>query len=362
MIQFIVIFFVIFFIVAIIFIQALSKPQQTQQSQQSQQSQQPQQLQEQIQKLLQQTRLLPQQPHQPQSQQTQQQIDCVGVWEDVGECTINRCDPTRNTIGLGKQKRKFVASTKSQNQGKPCPGTIEEVDCSLNNYIGCTQCGGSDGERVTGASCDNIKRCDNLIGIGERIDKWSVSSYNTLPYCIMPKDSKVTCMKPWPNCDCRYDISDKSNCNETNTVCEGSTSTCTVNFTKIRELPGGVCTKPEPRHYNVNLDKCSCTVERKEEAWEYTRPRCDPSNPTTFIADKKTRLITITKTGGNKSCTFPKLNNETVLDTVANKVKGKINPNGNLQFGSTNDFTGATFQTVETENNISLPDHFKCKS
>jgi hypothetical protein len=223
MIEFVIIFFVLFFIVAIIFIQALAKPQQQQQ----------QQLQEQIQKLLQQTRLQPQQPQQPQFQ-TQQQIDCVGVWEDVGECTINRCDPIRNTIGLGKQKRKFVASTQSQNQGKPCPGTIEEVDCSLNNYIGCTQCGGSDGERVTGASCDNIKRCDGLIGIGERIDKWSVSSYNTLPYCVMPKDSKVTCMKPWPYCDCTYNISDKSNCNETNTVCEGSTSTCAVNFTKIK--------------------------------------------------------------------------------------------------------------------------------
>ena len=288
-------------------------------------------------------------------------IDCAGAWRNVGECKIDRCDPNQNTRGLGIQEQEFVPSTNSQNQGRPCPRS-QEIDCSLNNYIGCTQCGGRDGKRVNGASCENIKRCEGLIGIGERIDKWSVSSYNTLPYCIMPPDSKVTCYEAWPYCDCDYEISSNNYCNETNTVCEGNSSICTVDYTKRESLLGGVCTKPEPKHFNVNLDKCSCTVTRIPGDWIYTKPSCDPSNPTTFIANKRSRPITITKTGGNKACTFPKLNNnETILDTSENTVKGKINPSGTLQFGSTNDFIGATFQTVETDNAISFPNDDKCK-
>ena len=290
-------------------------------------------------------------------------IDCVGAWKDVGYCKINRCDPSKNTVGLGKQRQEFVVQTYAQNEGKPCPGPTREVDCSLDNYIDCAQCGGLYGLRVLGASCDNINTCDGLVGIGERIDKWSVNSYAVLPNCVMPPDSKVTCRSAgeWPYCKCNYNILSNSYCNETNTVCtSANTNTCTVDITKRVQLPGGVCTEPEPKHYNVNLDKCKCTVTRKEEGWIYTNPRCDPSNRTTFIADKRTRTITITKTGGNKACTFLKLPNETILNTTENNVKGKLNPNGELQFGSTNDFNGATFQTVETEN-VNFPDNINCK-
>ena len=295
-------------------------------------------------------------------------INCVGAWRDVGTCTIDRCDPTKNTIGLGKQKQEFVASITSKNQGNPCPGPTRVVDCSLNNYIECTQCGGSNGARVIGATCDNIKTCDGKTGIGERIDKWSVSSYNALPYCVMPQDSKVTCRTAgdWSNCMCSYDISSNSFCNETNTVCQGTGSECTVNYTKREPLPQpnnapGICTEPVPKHYNVNLDKCGCTVTRTYGDWIYTNPRCDPSNRTTLIDTSRSRPITITKTGGNKACVFQKIsNNETILDPVANNVKGKINPNGSLQFGATNDFNGATLHTVETENNISFADNINC--
>ena len=290
-------------------------------------------------------------------------VDCVGAWKDVGTCMVNKCDPSNNTVGLGKQRQEFVVQTYAQNEGKPCPGLTREVDCSLNNHIGCTQCGGIYGDRVPGASCDNINTCDGLIGIGERIDKWNVSSYAVLPNCIMPQDSKVTCRTAgeWPYCKCSYDISSNTYCNESNTVCtSANTNTCTVNYTERVQLPGGVCTEPKPKHYNVNLDKCKCTVTRKEEGWIYTNPRCDPSNRTTFIADARSRKVTITKTEGNKACTFPKLLNETILDTSENNVKGKLNPNGELQFGSTNDFNDATFQTVETEN-VNFPDNINCK-
>jgi len=37
-----------------------------------------------------------------------------------------------------------------------------------------------------------------------------------------------------------------------------------------------------------------------------------------------------------------------------------MNPNGSLQFGATNDFNGATFQTIETEN-VSFADNINCK-
>jgi hypothetical protein len=294
-------------------------------------------------------------------------VDCVGTWRDMGYCKIDRCDPSKNTVGLGKQRQEFVVQTYSQNEGKPCPGPTREIDCSLNNYEDCVTC---KGQREIGASCENIKTCDGLIGIGERIDKWSSGSLTVLPYCVMPADSKVSCRTAgkWPSCECTYDISSNTFCNENNTVCTSpSSSICTVNFTKTNQLPGGICTEQEPRHNNVNVDKCVCTVTRTYANfgnWQYTNPRCDPSNRTTLIADSRsrTRTITITKTGGNKACIIHKLPNETILDTPANVGKGTFR-NNILQFGSTNDSNGSTFQTVETEieNNVSLPDNASCK-
>ena len=299
-------------------------------------------------------------------------VNCVGAWKNVGSCKINICDLTNNTVGLGKQTQEFVVSTPSKNQGKPCPGPTREVDCSSNNYIECTQCGGVNGKRVPGATCDNIKSCEDLIGIGERIDKWSATSFNVLPGCITPADIKVKCSTAgeWPNCNCKYTVQNESFCNETNTVCKGLGSECTVGHTLRESLPQpnnapGICTDQlRNKYYNVNLDKCRCTVSRNIGNWIYTRPSC---NGSTFIATSRSRPITITKTGGNKACIFPKLsNNEKILDTVENNAKGNlyVEPLTNievLQFAATNDLKDSTFETVEIENGISLPDNVNCK-
>jgi len=299
-------------------------------------------------------------------------IDCVGAWKNVGSCKIDRCDLTKNTVGLGKQTQEFVVSTPSKNQGKPCPGPTREVDCSLNNYIECTQCGGGNGARAPGATCDNINTCEDLIGIGERIDKWSATSYNVLPGCITPADIKVKCSTAgeWPNCNCKYSVQDESFCNETNTVCKGIGTECTVDYTfreslKQQNNAPGICTDQlRNKYYNLNLHKCRCTVKRDVGNWIYTNPTC---NGTTFIATRRSRPITITKTGGNKACVFPKLsNNEKILDTVENNAKGQLYIEQltnieSLQFAAENDLKDSTFQTVETENNISLPDNINCK-
>lgn len=299
-------------------------------------------------------------------------IDCVGAWKNVGSCKIDRCDLTNNTVGLGKQTQEFVVSTQSKNQGKPCPGPTREIDCSFENYIECTQCGGENGMRVPGATCDNITTCEDLIGIGERIDKWYATSYNVLPGCITPPDIKVKCNTAgeWPNCNCKYSVQDESFCNETNTVCKGIGSECIVDYTVRESLPQpnnapGICTDQlRNKFYNVNLDKCRCTVKRELGNWIYTNPRC---NRTTFIADKRSRSITIEKTGGNKACTFSKLsNNEKILDTDENNKKGQmyvetLTNTETLQFGAENDLIGSTFQTIETEDNINLPDNINCK-
>jgi hypothetical protein len=295
-------------------------------------------------------------------------VDCVGEWKNVGSCKIDSCNPKKNTEGLGKQTQFYDVKTLSKNEGKVCLGPTKEVPCYEDNYIGCTQCGGMNGSRVIGATCDNIKTCENLLGVGERIDKWSSTSYTTLPGCIIPPNSKVKCSTDgeWSNCNCSYDISSNSFCNETNTVCKANGSECTVNYTKQEPLPQqnnapGICTVPIPKHYNVNLDKCECTVIRNFGDWIYTNPRCDPSNRTTFIADKRSRPITIIKTGGNKACIFPKISNNETINKDDNIEKGIMNPNGSLQFGENNDLKGSTFHTTETENNINFADNINCK-
>ena len=297
-------------------------------------------------------------------------VNCVGDWKDVGTCKINRCNPNNNTEGLGKQTQEYNVTTQSKNKGNPCPGSTREVNCSEDDYIECIQCGGSNGTRIPGATCDNIISCENLLGMGERIDKWSTSNYNILPNCITPPDMKVKCTTAgeWPDCKCKYIKESKSSCNEINTVCKGIGTECTVNYTKREPLPQpnnapGICSEQvDNKYYDENLDKCTCTVTRNIGDWIYTNPRCDPNNRTTFLANKRSRPITITKTRGNKACIFNKLSeNESLLDTVDNNVKGKMNQNKSLQFGTENDFNGAQFQTIETENYIKFENNINCK-
>jgi hypothetical protein len=294
-------------------------------------------------------------------------VDCVhDGWKNVGDCKINRCNPNINTQGEGTQTQFFKVIKPSINDGNPCLGPTKEVPCTKDYYIGCTQCGGEYGGFTPGATCDNIKSCEDVIGVGERIDKWSANSFTVLPYCITPADMKVPCRTgaEWPNCTCKNDMSDNSFCNETNTICNGASSECIVDFVHREALPQvngtpGICPeeKKNPRHKDVNLHKCTCTVERNIGTWTYTNPTCDLYNP----INKRSREITITKKGGNRACLFPKLsNNEKLVETDDNKIKGTINPNGQLQFGVNNDNIESTFKTIETEDNISYSKNPNC--
>ena len=296
---------------------------------------------------------------------SRQSEDCIGTWQNVGTCNIDRCDPTNIGRGLGKQTQEFLVQKYSTNEGKPCPGPTREVDCSLNNYIDCVQCGGLAGNYTEGTSCKNIKSCEGTMGIGQKENPWSANTLLVLPNCAIPANKYVSCTENnFPACSCSYvyDQSKYTDCKEKNIFCEDNTAVCTADYTKTNELPGGICPIPNNIFRNTNEPLCACQVQRSYGDWLYTNPRCDPSSRTTFIADNKYRTVTITKINGYIGCSFDKLSNETIFDSSTNILNGKLNNNNNkFQFGSTNDFIGATFQTLQTENNINLPDNIQCK-
>jgi hypothetical protein len=270
-------------------------------------------------------------------------VDCIGYWENTGTCNVDRCDPSQNSIGLGKQTQSFKVIRPSVNQGEPCPGPTREVDCSLNNYIDCVQCGGLAGEYTEGAFCKNFKSCKRTIGIGEREDIWTADSLISKTNCIMKPNRIVPCEIPWEGCECRYDISDSRFCNENNIFCEDDTSVCTRNYTKIDELPGGICPSPNNIIRNPGDQLCTCRVERSFGPWKLES--CDIGNIGTGT---RTRTITIKKIGGYKGCKIIPESNEQLLENTT----GILNVGGYFQFKLEVDFPGGTFETVQIENNV----------
>jgi len=159
------------------------------------------------------------------------------------------------------------------------------------------------------------------------------------------------------SCNCRY-IPENTPpvCNEINTVCDNKNSTCVYNYTLMPQLEGGICIPPsEYPKITTNDGNCNCIVDRLLGEWQYTDPDCDNSNLTTFIAKNRSREITITKPfKGYKGCSFRRWNNEEIID--ADKNKAFINSNQDFQFRSDN----STFKTIQTETNISFPNHRIC--
>ena len=266
--------------------------------------------------------------------------DCIGYYENTGTCVIDSCDPSQNRVGLGKQTQKFIVHKYSENEGKPCHEPTREIDCSLNNYVDCVQCGGLEGNYTEG-TCTNFKSCKGIIGIGEREDTWFADALTSKKNCIMKPNRIVPCEMYWKGCQCSYDISDSKFCNENNIFCEGDTGVCTSNYIKTNELPGGIC--PEPNNIIRNPDDplCTCRVERSYGPW--TLGRCDVDGTGT-----RTRTITITKIGGNKKCKIRPEPNEQLLENTA----GVLNVGGYFQFNPDVDVPGGTFQTVQIENNV----------
>ncbi|NDC96380.1 hypothetical protein EB077_13825, partial [bacterium] len=96
--------------------------------------------------------------------------------------------------------------------------------------------------------------------------------------------------------------------------------------------------------------RCNCTVEKTLGNWNYTDERC---NYTTYLANRS-RIVRIRKTGGLKGCTFPKKENETIIDNN----KGIFMDN-KFQFHVDNDNNNATFDIIET-GDIILPYDSRC--
>jgi hypothetical protein len=183
------------------------------------------------------TTVTPQITKTPEITETQLE-DCIGAWKNAGSCNIDRCDPSNTGRGLGKQTQEFIVQKYSENEGKPCPGPTREINCSIDNYIDCVQCGGLSGNYTDGASCTNIKSCEGTMGIGQREDKWTANSLLALSNCTMPANKYVSCTENnYPGCTCSYvyDHPRYTDCKENNIFCEGDTGVCTSNYTKIDE-------------------------------------------------------------------------------------------------------------------------------
>ena len=196
-------------------------------------------------------------------------------------------------------------------------------------------------------------------GIGTKSHIWiSPSLPVPLENCIMPQEDNLSCMiNSFSDCNCSYTYDLLPECNKNNTVCDNKNSSCSFNYIKTEPLENGICTTEfEYPLITINDGNCSCIVERTEGDWEYTNERCDPDNPTTFLATKRSRIITITKPStAYEGCSFRPLVNEVILET--DRDKGFLNSNQEFQFRPNK----STFKTIQTETNIIFPDHPSCK-
>ena len=317
-------------------------------------------------------------------------VDCEGEWEDIEACKIDNCDPNIRGRGLGKKRQKFEIKVEPKNNGRKCDGPFREKDCSEDRYIGCTRCGGAEGEYTTGANCTNINFCDGTRGYGEREDVWSFSADSSLNNCFTPPSQFVSCdIENYYECTCRYDISSNTTCDDKNAKirCEGGSSICTLDYSIKKALPGGVC--PAPDHNKIFFTKpdqrCNCLFDTSDNnKWDYSQGKGEClTNSTTLLADNRSRRRTIRKTGGLSACTIPRSTfgiNQCIVDTNTNKcidTTGNIDTNGNMiikdstqkaiylndkfQFSPNNDIIGATFDIIETENDITRLDDDLCK-
>ncbi len=212
----------------------------------------------------------------PSSEQTENcPFDCVGSYDDWSECNIEKCDITNNINGIGKKTRKYNILFEPKNLGETCPPSNDTTECIKENYEFCTQCKGEWGIE---SDCQNVTECNRTIGIGEKSKNYI--SINPLANCIIPRTRKVNCsIINYPACTCSYDISSNTNCDENNTICEGGTSKCILNYTKTDEILGGVCSNPKNIHEIIGDQRCNCTVERTFGNWDYTDEKC---NSTTY--------------------------------------------------------------------------------
>jgi len=274
-------------------------------------------------------------------------FNCVGSFDDWSECNIEKCDKSNNINGIGTKTRKYNIKEYPKNLGDICPSN-ETTECIKENYKFCTQCKGEWSSLIS--ECQNVTRCDKTSGIG--VKSQSYISTEPLDNCVLPETRKIDCTVPnYSTCTCSYDISSNNTCNDSNTICEGGVSKCTLNYTKTPEITGGICLAPN-NIYNIPGDqRCECTVSRSYQNWNYTNEKC---NSTTYSANRS-RIVTIKKTGGFRGCTFPKKENESIIDNT----KG-IFLNDKFQFDPENDKINATFDVKETEKTENWPNNDKC--
>ena len=299
----------------------------------------------------------------PQSCVQECPVDCVGNYIDAGEgtCVVDRCDATNNIIGKGYKKKIFDTVIYPQHLGDGCPDLEKYEECSVYGHSDCIKCNATNGggHYITG-EC-NITSClpGTEIGIGTKNHEWIAESLPVpLENCIMPQIEPLNCkIDDFKSCNCQYIFDNIPQvCNKTNTVCDNKNSSCSYDYKQVLPLKDGICTTVfEYPKITTNDGNCNCIVDRSLGEWQYTEPDCDQSNPTTFIAKKRSREITITKPfEGYEGCSFRTWNNEVIID--ADRDKGFLNSNQDFQFRSNN----STFKTIQTETNINFPNHEMC--
>jgi len=206
---------------------------------------------------------------------SQQSDDCIGTWQNVGTCDIDRCDPSNIGRALGKQTQEFLVQKYSENKEKTCPGPTRKVDCSLNNYIDCVQCGGLTGDYTEGTSCTNIKSC----------------VCNTEVLCPL---------------DCSWNFSDWNACAAT---CDGinpsRTGTRTRTYTVTRPAVNeGSCDLPLPEHLSQICTKTDCPVDCIGDwgVWTPCVATCDGINASRLGTRTRTYIIRTVAINGGAVC------------------------------------------------------------
>ncbi|NDG33592.1 hypothetical protein EB118_26490, partial [bacterium] len=226
-------------------------------------------------------------------------FDCVGSYDDWSECNIEKCDITNNINGIGKKTRKYKILFEPKNLGETCPLSNDTTECIKENYEFCTQCKGEWSSLTS--DCQNVTKCDRTTGIGVKSQNYI--STKPLDNCVLPRTQTINCTVPnYSTCTCSYDISSNSTCDDNNTICEGGTSKCTLDYTKTPQITGGICPDPKNIHEIIGDQRCNCIVERTYGNWDYSDERCN----STIYSTNRIRNITIKKIAGLKGCTFIK--------------------------------------------------------
>jgi hypothetical protein len=313
--------------------------------------------------------------------------DCSGNWKITRQCNTgcpgnalnnNGISTKTSSGGQATQTRTFSIIKSKLGSGIECSvldGIVEDQTCDTGVYCNCM--GGDinlDSSYSPWSDWTYSTSCPNPTDYTANNDAFSTTLIRTRKYNKTKEElpggkcpqADTDYTKQTENYTCPRDCSGNWKITrQCNTGCPGNalnnngistktssgeqaTQTRTFSIIKSKLGSGIECSVQdgivEDQTCDTGVD-CPCTVERDYKPWTFTNPKCDSN---LFTADKKSRIITITKKSGSNTCTFPKLNPNEKAIMLRNQ-----NTSDELQF-----FQGyGVIQTIETVNNISIPDY-----